>query len=241
MEFNGKKPSSKELFGNIDFDSLPEFEEKQEEKKDFNAININANIPTRFKNVTFNDIDKTLADKVRNFALKDSDNVFLLFGECGLGKTSAMCAAIHERFLKGFETALYFSVRLLMPTLRNCRSFSAHESEINFYRTLSTVPFLCIDEVGTCPVPSEEREFLSTVIATRYDNMLPVFISTNLSPLGFKGLITGVDVNVSDPAKRKELSQQLDKEYAILNRIKSVAITHNLIGESYRTRGLYAE
>lgn len=239
MELNGKTPDKTEFFGDIDFSKLPETLEEESEIGDFKEVNLVSHIPERFKDSTFNDVDSELAEKLKDFALKDSDRIFLLFGESGLGKSTSLSAAIHERSLKNLGAGLYFSIRFLMPVLRSCRSFSSQENELQFYNRICTVPFLCLDEVGTCPVTSEEREFLSTVFATRYDNMLPTFAATNLSPLDFKGLITGVDVNISDSVLRKELSQKMDKEYAILNRIKSVAITHTLTGESYRTRSLY--
>lgn len=238
MELNGTDVSELNLF-NIDVSNLPdELGETLVSKVDLKQSNIIAEIPFRFAETTLKDIDQTLASKVKDFALSsNNDKVFLLFGSVGMGKTSAMCAAIHERQCNGLDCGLYFSIRFLMPKLRTTRSFSAKENEESFYRRLSTVPFLCLDEIGTCPNRDEEREFLTTILSARYDNCLPTFIATNLSPYKFKYLITGVDGSDKSAEEQKVLCDHLDKTNAMLNRIKSVAIPYTVSGESYRTRG----
>ena len=242
MEFNGTDAKEFEFFKNVDVSLLPEELNQTPINKatqfEMTQANIIANVPKRFFETTFNDIDKTLADKVKSFCLtQKSDRIFILFGNVGLGKTSAMAASIHERKIKDMDCGLYYSIRFLMPTLRNCRSYSAQENELQFYKRLSEVSYLCLDEVGTCPVIAEEKEFLTTVLAARFDNQLPTFIATNLSPYEFKFLITGVNSCDKTLEEQKVLCQKLDKESAILNRIKSVAIPYILTGESYRTRG----
>lgn len=241
MEFNGVDAKGLNLFEGIDISSLPqELDEtpvNKATKFDMTQANITANIPNRFAFSTFNDVDKSLTDKIKPFCLSDSDNVFLLFGNVGMGKTTSMVAAIHERAINDRDPGLYFSIRFLSPTLRSCRSFSAQENELQFLNRLSKVPFLCLDEVGTCFTPSEEREFLTTILSARFDNKLPTMIATNLSPYEFKYLITGKDGRSLLPDEQKELCKQLDIENPVLNRIKSVAIVHKLVGESYRTRG----
>lgn len=241
MEFNGTNANKLKLFENINLDELPdEIDEtvNVNNSADIKLSNCISELPNRFANTTFNDISVELASKVKPFALKQkNDEIFLLFGQIGLGKTSAMAAAIHERQLKGLDCGLYFSIRFLLPRLRTCRSFSAKENEEAFYRRLSTASFLCLDEVGTCADKNEEREFLTTVISARYDNMLPTFISTNLSPNKFKYLITGNDYSDRTVEEQVVLCKDLDKTDPVLNRIKSVAIPYAITGESYRKRG----
>ena len=207
-------------------------EEFRQEIKDCNTV---SNIPFRYKNSLFSDFDFGKCGKeVEKFALKPLDNVFLLFGGTGVGKTTLLCSTLHERAIKGLPAGYYFNNRLLMPILRTCRSFSAKENEESLYRRLSTYPFLCIDEVGASSNLKEEGEFLTNLLCARYDNEYPTFIATNLSPNNFKLLICGIDINsVSEPQKN-ELCRTLDKTNATLNRIKSIAKTYILVGESNR-------
>ena len=242
MEFNGADVKDLGLFKEIDISSLPqELDETVINNKtccEMKQANIIANIPNRFAQSTFNDIDKELAGKVKEFCLKpNSDNVFILFGNVGRGKTTTMAAAIHERMIQGLDCGFYFTNQMLYPTLRTCRSFSSKENEEMFFKRLSNVSFLCIDEVGACSDRNEEREFLKTVLSLRYDNCLPTMIATNLTPYEFKYLLAGVDGSDKSPEEQKQLCEKLDNNCPVLNRIKSIAITHKLIGESFRTRG----
>lgn len=240
MEFNGTNVADLKMFDNIDLSSLPEELDQtpinNATRSEMIQANIIANIPQRFAESTFNDIEKELADKVKPFCLNPkTDNVFILFGNVGRGKTTTMSAALHERKIHGMDCGLYYSIHMLSPTLRTCRSYSARENEEAFLIRLSTVSFLCLDEVGTCFNKTEEREFLTTILSARFDNCLPTMIATNLSPYEFKYLIAGVTPDGTED--QKSLCARLDVENPVLNRIKSVAITHKLMGESFRTRG----
>lgn len=243
MELNSQdaKDFNFDFLKNINFSNLPEQLNETELKND-NAIvselkqaNVISNVPSRFSLTTFKDLNQSFIPQVKSFCLQTiSDKVFLLFGKVGLGKTSAMIAAIHERRLNGLDSGYYFSNRFLMPKLRTSRSFSAKENEEQLYQKFSTVSFLCLDEVGTVPNVAEEREFLNTVIAARFDNMLPTFIATNLTPFEFKCLIAGLDAKSMTRDEQIKRNATLDKENAVLNRLKSVSTPVVLTGESLR-------
>ena len=101
-------------------------------------------------------------------------------------------------------------------------------------RHLSNYPFLCLDEVGTCFDSSDEVAFLINLISARYDNCLPTWIATNLTPMEFKAYLCNVDIKGKTEKELVELSDNLTKNVVILNRIKSVAVEETLVGESYR-------
>lgn len=237
MQINGQDAKSMNFFDLSKLNGLPEeLEAKpnvnvQAELRQANEI---GDIPFRFASARLSDIDADFAAKVKLFCLNPRDKVFIVFGGVGTGKTTAMTAAMHERKLNGLDCGKYFSIRNLSTRLRTCRSFSARENEEAFIRDLSTVSFLCFDEVGTCLNRAEEREFLEVVLNNRYDNGLPTFIATNLSPSNFKFLIAGVDYTGETDEERKALIEHLDETHPTLNRIKSVVITHALTGKSHR-------
>lgn len=87
---------------------------------------------------------------------------------------------------------------------------------------------------GICENPDEEKNFLRTVILGRYNNRLPLFLSTNLSPVNFKLFLCGQQIMDKDKAKEK--CAELDAKDPVLNRLKSLALTAVLTGESYRER-----
>lgn len=244
MELNNQdaKSFNFDFLSKVDFSKLPEHLDIKNDDttviSELKQANVISNVPSRFSLTTFKDLKQGFIPQVKSFCLQSvSDKVFLLFGKVGLGKTSAMIAAIHERRLNGLDSGYYFSNRFLMPKLRTSRSFSAKENEEQLYQKFSTVSFLCLDEVGSVPNIAEEREFLNTVISARFDNMLPTFISTNLTPFEFKCLIAGIDAKSMPPDEQRKRNAELDKENAILNRLKSVSIPVVLTGESFRTRG----
>lgn len=241
MELNGQNARNLNFFDLQGIDNLPDELEVKSDVVNVSAelqqANIIGNIPFRFAESRLSDVEESLAIKVRTYCLDPKDKVFIIFGGVGTGKTTAMTAAMHERKLNGLDCGKYFSIRNLSTKIRTCRSFTAKENEEMFITDLSTCRFLCLDEIGTCHNRAEEREFLETVLNNRYDNGLPTFIATNLSSNNFKFLIAGVDYAKETKEKQAELCAILDKNHATLNRLKSVAIVHKLLGESFRTRG----
>lgn len=182
--------------------------------------NERAHIPMRFKDTFFSGLDGKYTEEFRHFSVEeDNDKVLLIAGPCGTGKTSVLCASLHERALNGLPCGLYMSDRFLSQTIRTSRLFTAKENEADFYERLSTVSFLCLDEVGTAEEPEVERRFIRTIIASRYDNMLPTVISTNLPFKLFKEFLSvGGD---NDP---------------IMDRLNTIVIPRVLDGESRRVR-----
>jgi DNA replication protein DnaC len=122
-----------------------------------------------------------------------------------------------------------------MPMLRTSRSFSAKESEYELLKKYSNTEFLCYDEIGAAENIQEESSFLRTIIASRYDNFLPSFFTTNLDAIGFKLLLLGKsykDFQTREAAEKYvESKQGVDP---IIDRMRSIVTLYNLVGESRR-------
>lgn len=219
MEFNGQE-AKMNFFENLDIQNMPS--SQPEPQLDYTRLlkeaNVNGDIPARFADETFMKHSWKDEEKVMEFCLSNSDKCYILFGPSGVGKTSLMVAAMHERHFNGLSCGTYFSVSMLLPTLRASRSFSATENEEQFLRRLGNTPFLCLDEVGSCKNADEEREFLRTIISLRYDNKLPMMISTNLSGTNFKAFLTGVTATEN----LKEIISSLEVSDPVLNRLMSI-------------------
>jgi len=202
------------------------------------ASNRNAEVPKRFWDASFSKYPSEISEKARELCLKEkSDTIFIMYGSTGRGKTTTLCSAIHARAYEGVGSSYYFTMRNLEMMLRRCRTYGADEDEVTFMKHLSEYPFLCLDEVGTCLNQTDEVTFLRNLISARYDNCLPTWIATNLTPIEFKVYISGGPISEVQGKTReelKELSETLTKNVIILNRIKSVAVEETLVGESYR-------
>lgn len=182
-------------------------------------INSKANIPFRFWNTSLSDFQTKYTDEIREFSVaSDNDKVFILFGGTGVGKTTLMIGAMHERAVNGLNCGIYLSARIIPAVIRSSKNFNAAESEADFYKRITTVPFLCLDEVGTSDDVALEADFLRIVIALRYDNCLRMMISTNMSWESFRNFVS--KENPKDP---------------ILDRLKAISIRRGLSGDSYRS------
>lgn len=238
MQINGQSITDvKSLFKGIDFDSIPDEEFTQVQKENTLSIkesNIRSNLPKRFENALFSDYEHQFTDELRAFALNPDDKIKILMGSVGVGKTHLLASAIHERAIKGLDCGLYFSTITLLPKLRTSRSFSAKESEEAFIQRLANTPFLCYDEFGSCTNSKEEAEFASTVLKMRYDNALPTFIATNLSPSNFKLYLCGIERGDRSPEEVEKLCKELEESNATLNRVMSVAKAYIIKGKSHR-------
>ncbi len=205
------------FFQNIKFDSCntqPDDRLADNPEKKITSLNseINqqANIPFRFWKSSFEDFQTRYTEDIRNFCLsKRNDAVFILFGGAGVGKTSLMISAMHERSMHGMNCGFYLSSRTLPVLIRASRSFKASENEFDLYNRITTVPFLCIDEAGTSDDLALEADFLRTVLAVRYDNYLPMMLAMNMDWGMFKNFIS--KGNKDDPIldRLKVISRRL--------------------------------
>lgn len=187
-------------------------------KKDFaesfdsltSELNQQANIPFRFWKSTFKDFETKYTEEIRKFCLSEkNDSVYILLGGAGVGKTTLMISAMHERTMNGMNCGLYLSSRILPVLIRASRSFKASESEADLYQKITTIPFLCIDEAGTSDDLALEADFLRTTLALRYDNCLPMMIAMNMDWTMFKNFIS--KNNKDDPIldRLKVISRRL--------------------------------
>lgn len=199
------------------------------------ASNKLADVPKRYWDASFSKYPSEISEEARALCLKeDTDTIFILYGSTGRGKTTTLCSAIHARAYAGICGSFYFTMRNLEMKLRKCRTYGTDEDEEAFMRHLSNIPFLCLDEVGTCYNHAEEVNFLSTLLSARYDNCLPTWIATNLTPIEFKAYMCNLDISGKSREELQKLSEELVNNVVILNRIKSVAVEKTLVGESFR-------
>ena len=144
-------------------------------------------IPRRFRNKTLDNFetkekfqqfvitiaDDYLADLENNIA----NGVSLIFlGPCGTGKTHLACGIAHEAIKHG-HTALFVSVSTL---IRKVRASWGTKSEEVVLKTFTDCGLLILDEVEIQAGTENERNILFDVLNTRYADMRPTIVISNL-------------------------------------------------------------
>ena len=197
----------------------PEAEKVKKSGGVIDEANNLSKLPKRFAKTMLSASQTPFYNDIKSVATDNSDKTVILLGSTGTGKTSTLAGVIHERALNGLNPGLYFSMRLLPATVRSSRSFSARENEEELILRFSTVPCLFLDEIGTSEDVEMECNFIRTVYALRYDNMLPTWMAGNLSWDSFKEFISKNNPD-NDP---------------IADRLKANAIIKFFSGDSRRS------
>lgn len=192
---------------------------EEEEGKRVDDSNSYALIPKRFSKTRIGDFDLPFNNDGKEFCLKEkSDEIFLVSGCVGSGKTSFLTAMLHERAAKQLPVGLYLTGRTIVFLIKSSRSFTAKENEFELYSRLASIPFIVYDEAGSSEDQEIERNFIRTMTALRYDNCLSWAIGTNLSGDAFKKFVAGNNDIETD---------------SIISRMKSVLSFH-ILTEGHR-------
>ncbi len=107
----------------------------------------------------------------------ESGRSMLLQGNVGTGKTHLACAVANQIAGKGY-TSIFRSVSNLIRSVRETWGGAGSESAvIEVYRN---VDLLIIDEVGVQNNTENERNILFDILNSRYEEMKPTILITNL-------------------------------------------------------------
>lgn len=119
---------------------------------------------------------------------------FLLWGEPGNGKTMFCCVALNELIFHSGQAGRFIGLsRKFFQTLRHTfdQDSPIHGQAIPIMETLSTVPFLVIDDLGVQRDTEWEVEMLYNLVDARYAEQRLTFVTTNKSIDEIKGLAGG--------------------------------------------------
>jgi len=148
-----------------------------------------ASIPTRYKSVSFKDYQTPSRDHERFreqtkrfvgewLVGERKDRTGLLFyGPVGSGKTFMLGCIAHEFEEHGIRY-VWHSAATLLEKLKD--SFD-DESAIDPCKFAATAPVLFLDDLGAERLTNFADDAISRLLGTRYNEMLPTFISSNLS------------------------------------------------------------
>lgn len=166
------------------------------------------NLSYKFDNFEINNCNKKVFNNLINYSEKLVNNIekkgVILVGNNGVGKTHLACS-IANRFIEKGIPVIYGTLINLLAELRNSYEIDNNISEMEIIKLYENVDLLIIDDLGK-EKPSEwGLEKLFTIINSRYENNLPVIITTNY--------------NQNSLIKRLSINEELETAKSIISRL----------------------
>lgn len=166
------------------------------------------NLSYKFDNFEINNCNKKVFNNLINYSQKLVNNIekkgVILVGNNGVGKTHLACS-IANRFIEKGIPVIYGTLINLLAELRNSYEIDNNISEMEIIKLYENVDLLIIDDLGK-EKPSEwGLEKLFTIINSRYENNLPVIITTNY--------------NQNSLIKRLSINEELETAKSIISRL----------------------
>ena len=140
------------------------------------------NLNYKFDNFAPNTSNKKVLDNLKNYSEKLVNGIekkgLVLVGNNGVGKTHLACS-IANKLIENGTPVIYGTLINLFAELRNSYDIDNNISEMEIIKLYENVNLLIIDDLGK-EKPSEwGLEKLFTIVNSRYENNLPVIITTN--------------------------------------------------------------
>ena len=161
-----------------------------------NTLLANSMLRERFRDKTFDDFHPYGRDRekqlrvlaiAREFAgafhhHRQAGTWLLFMGNVGTGK-SHLCAAVINEVIRAGFTALFTKTPRLLREVKDTFHRDAELTQSEIIARLGGIDLLVIDEVGIQFGTDTERMILYEILDLRYEAMLPVILTTNISDL----------------------------------------------------------
>jgi len=166
-----------------------ELKERNERREKAERLFNESKMGARFKSRTFKNFKvdsqnakafeavKRYSDNFRKHA--DQGFGFMLSGSYGTGKTHLVAALATDLINKGIPVIFGTMISLLGKIRQTYGEGWRREDELEILETYSTVDLLIIDDLGKEKVSEWSLEKLFSIVNTRYENNLPIVITSN--------------------------------------------------------------
>lgn len=166
------------------------------------------NLSYKFDNFEPNNSNRKVFNNLKNYSEKLLKGIekkgLILVGNNGVGKTHLACS-IANKLIENGTSVIYGTLISLLAELRNSYDTDNNISEIEIIKLYENVDLLIIDDLGK-EKPSEwGLEKLFTIINSRYENNLPVIITTNY--------------NQNSLAERLSINGEIETAKSIISRL----------------------
>lgn len=173
------------------------------------------NLDYKFENFEVNLNNKKTYQNIKNYSEKLINGIekkgLILTGNNGTGKTHLACSIANELIKNGIPI-IYGTLINLLAELRNSYDIDNNISEIEIIKLYENVDLLIIDDLGK-EKPSEwGLEKLFTIINSRYENNLPVIITTNYNQ---NSLVQRLSVNGEIETAKSIISRLYEMCYLV--------------------------
>lgn len=169
----------------------------------------------KFENFEVNSNNKkvyqSLKDYSERFVNLEERKGLILTGNNGVGKTHLACSIANELIKNGIPI-IYGTLINLLAELKNTYDNDNNISEMEIIKLYEKVDLLIIDDLGK-EKPSEwGLEKLFTIINSRYENNLPVIITTNYDQ---NSLINRLSINGEIETAKSIISRLYEMCYLV--------------------------
>lgn len=173
------------------------------------------NLNYKFDNFETNNSNKKVFDNLKNYSEKLVNGIekkgLILVGNNGVGKTHLACSIANKLIENGIPV-IYGTLINLLAELRNSYDTENNISEMEIIKLFENVDLLIIDDLGK-EKPSEwGLEKLFTIINSRYENNLPVIITTNYNQ---NSLLERLSLNGEIETSRSIISRLYEMCYLV--------------------------
>ena len=173
------------------------------------------NLNYKFENFEVNSNNKKVHQSLKEYSEKLANSVerkgLILVGNNGVGKTHLACSIANELIKDGIPI-IYGTLINLLAELKNTYDVDNNISEMEIIKLYEKVDLLIIDDLGK-EKPSEwGLEKLFTIINSRYENNLPVIITTNYDQ---NSLINRLSINGEIETAKSIISRLYEMCYLV--------------------------
>lgn len=173
------------------------------------------NLSYKFDNYEPNNSNRKVFNNLKKYSERLVNGIekkgLILIGNNGVGKTHLACS-IANKLIENGTPVIYGTLINLLAELRNSYDIDKNISEMEIIKLYENVDLLIIDDLGK-EKPSEwGLEKLFTIINSRYENNLPVIITTNYNQ---KSLMERLSLNGEIETAKSIISRLYEMCYLV--------------------------